>query len=86
MHCGKTHDYLGMTIIYNTKGKLVFTMFDYKQDVLGILPEEFHGKVETPATNHLFDVDKEIKKLNKDGGSIFHKLVAKILYQLTIKM
>ena len=34
VHRGKTSNYPGMTINYNTKRKVVFTMFDYAQDVL----------------------------------------------------
>ena len=33
MHCGKTHDYLGMTIIYNTKGKLVWMISTMTQTI-----------------------------------------------------
>ena len=34
VHRGKTHNYLEMKIHYNKKGKAVFTIFDYIQDVL----------------------------------------------------
>ena len=39
VHISNTHDYLVMTIIYNTKGKSVFTIFDYIQDVLDESPD-----------------------------------------------
>ena len=74
------HKYLGTNIDYNTKGKVVFIMFDYIQDVLDEFPEELHGQVETTAANHLFDVDKESKKLNMEYGSLFNHLLVKLLY------
>ena len=80
VHRGKTYDYMEIAINYNTKGKVVFTMVEYIQDVLDESLEELHGQSETPAANHLFDVDKYSKKLNKEYGSIFHHLVAKLLY------
>ena len=52
------HNYLGMNINYNTKIKLVFTMFEYIQYVLDESLEEFHGQTETPVANQLFDLDK----------------------------
>ena len=55
-------------------------MFDYIQDFLGELPEGFHGRDETPAANHLFDVYKESNNMNKEEGSLFHNLVDKLLY------
>ena len=58
----------------------MFTMFDCIKDVLDELPEEFHGRAETPAYNHLFDVEKESEKPNKEYGSLFNHLVAKLLY------
>ena len=43
VHRGKRHKNLGTTINYNTKGNIVFTVFDYIHDVLDKSPEEFHG-------------------------------------------
>ena len=74
------YSYLGMTINYNTKVELVFTMFDYIQDALDKSPEESNGQAETLADNHLLDVEKNIDKLNKEDGSLFRHLVAKLLY------
>ena len=39
VHRGKTQNYLGMKIHYNTKGKSAFTIFDYIQDVLDESPD-----------------------------------------------
>ena len=79
LHCRKAHDYLGMTINYSTKVKVVSTMFDYIQDVLDELPEEFHGRAETTLANRLFYMYKENEKLNKEDGSICCRLLAKVL-------
>ena len=38
------------------------------------------GDQKKTAVNHLFDVDEESEKPNKEDGSLFHHLVAKLLY------
>ena len=50
----KIHDYLGMVIDYTTKGKVLFAMFDYIDNVLNELPGGFYATTLTPAYNHLF--------------------------------
>ena len=57
VHNGKAHNYLWMTINYNTKEIVVFTMFDYIKNVLDKSQEEFCRRSETPVANHLFYVD-----------------------------
>ena len=52
------HAYLVIIINYNTKGKVVLTMFDYMKNFFDESPEKFHGREETPAANHIFDVEK----------------------------
>ena len=54
MNRGLKHDYLGMQIDYSTKGKVVFTMFEFIQKLMDEMPEEFHGIETTPAAAHLF--------------------------------
>jgi len=40
-----------------------------------------NGAVKTPAASHLFNVDKDSKKLQEDKAQLFHHLVAKLMYQ-----
>ena len=37
---GKLHDYLGITNDYSVKGKVVFTMFDYLEDIIVECPDD----------------------------------------------
>ena len=55
-------------------------MFDYIKDVFDEFLEKFHRRSETPAANHLFYEDKESEKMNKEDGSLFNHMVAKLLY------
>ena len=50
------HEYLGMTINWSTKGKVVFTIYDYLEDTLSEPPADFDGENVTPATSDLFSV------------------------------
>ena len=80
VHHDNMHNYLEMKINSNTKEKVVFIMFDQIQDSLGESPEESYGQAETQAASHLLDVYKEREKLNKQDGSLFLHLIAKLLY------
>ena len=79
---GKVHDYLGMTIDYTEVGKVRLTMFDYLQDIIASLPGELvNGRtVNTPAAEHLFEVNENAQKLDKQRAERFHKYVAKLLF------
>jgi len=44
MNHGKVHQYLGMTIDFSTPGKVIFSMFDYVQNMLDALPVDMSGK------------------------------------------
>ena len=45
----KINKYLGMTIYWTTEGKVVFTMYDYVEDILSEAPADFDGEDVTPA-------------------------------------
>ena len=59
---------------------LSYTLIRNIQDVFDESPEDFHGQTETPAANHLFDVDKESENMNKEDGSLFNHLLDKLMY------
>ena len=77
---GKVHDYLGMTLDYSEKGKVMIKMIDYAEKMLADLPEEMNGGAPTPAANHLFDVDENQTKVDEKKAQFFHTYVAKALF------
>ena len=46
---GKVHEYLGMTIDWSVDGKVIFTMYDYLEDILAEAPDDFNENDVTPA-------------------------------------
>lgn len=78
---GKIHDYLGMNIDYSQKGKVIFCMKEFVEQIIKGAPEELLGGPRaTPAANHLFDMDDGTAKLDQERKEIFHHFVAKLLY------
>ena len=78
---GKVHDYLGMTINFTIPGKVTFSMPDYVKGLIHETPDELlKGQANTPAANHLFDVNDNATKLDEDMLDIYHHLTAKLLH------
>jgi len=77
---GSVHEYLGMTIDWSEQGKVIFTMYDYLEDILAEAPECFDGEDVTPAVSDLFQVDESTKKLDEETSDYFHRTVARFLY------
>ena len=77
----KIHNYLGMTIDYSAKGKVMFTMYDYIDNFLEDLPSEMRGSTQSHASSMLFKINIEnpilLKKLEQET---FHQRVAQLLY------
>jgi len=63
---GKVLEYLGMTLDYSARGKVKISMNNYINKLLTELPSDMNGAVKTPAASHLFNVDKDSKKLQED--------------------
>lgn len=79
--CGKTHDYLGMTLDYCLDGKLIIRMESYIQSLLEYLPGGFEGIASTPAADYLFTVDDSAERLlDTEYGELFHSTTAKLLF------
>ena len=53
---GKINEYLGMTIDWSVDGKVIFTMYDYLEEILAEAPYDFDGEDVTPAVSDLFQV------------------------------
>ena len=54
---GLKHDYLGMLLDYNEKGKVKIIMSHYIHEMLAGLPKDMDGEVKTPASSHLFTIN-----------------------------
>ena len=69
---GPVQDYLGMTLDFSKKGRVVVKMHDYVKNMLNDAPACMDGKAATPATVHLFKVNTENPKLlGKDKKDLF---------------
>ena len=77
---GTIHEYLGMRIDWSKEGVVVFTMYDYLDDILDEAPIEFDGEDVTPAVKSLFSVKMTQKKLDAATANLFHRIVARFLY------
>jgi hypothetical protein len=77
---GMIHDYLGITIDYSERGKVMFTMYDYLEDILDEMPEDMNGTSPTPASDNLFDVDEDSIALNEKESDFFHRTTARLLF------
>ena len=61
-----------MTIDWSVDGKVIFTMYDYLEDILAEALEDFDGEDVTPAVSNLFQVDEACKKLDVPTADLFH--------------
>lgn len=81
VHRGKIHEYLGMTINFEDRGKVRITMFDYIAEMLAESPADFPGIAATPAGNHLFEThDDDGPALDEKRAMTFHHITAKSLF------
>ena len=78
---GPTHEYLGMSIDFSEKHKVIINMEKYIYDMINELPIDMIGHASTPAANHLFEVNEnDPKYLSEDEAMKFHHVVAKLLF------
>ena len=78
---GKTHDYLGMSLDFHTKGEVQIDMQHYINMMLQDAPEDMDGVSYTPAAVHLFKTNLEDPKaLGDKQKKIFMHLVMQGLY------
>ena len=76
---GKKIEYVGMVFIFNNNKTVSVTMDGYVFDLLEGL-KDITGVVGTPATNNLFRVREDSRKLDADEKEFYHSTIAKILY------
>lgn len=77
---GKIHDYLGMKLDFNRRGKVIITMIDFIKELVEEAPSEFGGMASTPGKKHLFEVNDQCPKLEEERSITFHHFVAKSLF------
>ena len=78
---GKTHDYLGMSLDFCTKGEVQIDMEHYIDMMLQDAPKDMEGVSNTPAAAHLLKTNSEDPKILGDKQKkIFVHLVMQGLY------
>ena len=80
IHCGKIHNYLGMTIDYSEDGKVKFMMCDYVEGILDGVPPNMDGLTVMPTMSNLFTVREDVEKLDDEWAEIYHHIMAQLLY------
>jgi hypothetical protein len=78
---GLLHDYLGMTIDFSEKGKVMITMIDFIEKMLEEVLNDMNGEKHSPAQDHLFKVNEEDDmKLETVKRALVHRNTAKLLF------
>ncbi len=77
---GTVHDYLGMTFDYSFTKEVRINNWDYLRKVIKEFPEEIMGVCATPASDHLFKVQEDGRKLSKELAEVFHHTVYQLLF------
>ena len=78
---GPVQEYLGMTLDFTEKGKVVVKMSDYIKNMLKDAPALMDGHATTPPVTHLFKVNTDNPKLLcKEKKELFVHLVMQGLY------
>ena len=69
-----------MILDYSQDGKLIVDMKDYVQKIFEEFNYDLGKPAKTPAADHLFNINKQSGKLNKEMKEDFHTYVAKCLF------
>jgi hypothetical protein len=80
---GKVHEYLGMTLDYTVRGRVMISMFGYIDEIIASwekVEPKCTGTKTSAAPENLFTVDEDCEKLPADKVVAFHNIVAKTLY------
>jgi len=77
---GAKHDFLGINIKLRKYGLVEVEQHKQIEEVLARFgPFETH-KFNSSCTNHLWNVNENAEKLDKEKADLFHSVVAKLLY------
>ena len=80
---GKLHTFVGMDIELTEDKKVIFFMKEYIRECIEAFEQtgdKIKGKGNTPATNTLFEVNKNVNELDSEKSEVFHHIVSKLLY------
>ena len=77
---GKEHKYLGIILDYSTPGCIKVDMQKYVLDMIATFPIAINKSAATPASQHLFEVRDDCKKLDDKHANLFHTITAKGLF------
>eukprot|EP00957_Ditylum_brightwellii_P118827 9063876-Ditylum_brightwellii.AAC.1 len=74
------HEYLGMTLDFSKLGMVKVIMSKYLKEITKDFPEVIKVTVTSPAFDHLFNVDKDRKLLDKILARQFHTSTTNLLF------
>ena len=78
---GLAHEYVSIIIDYLIAGKVVFTMFNYLEDVIFEDADDLKNSCSYyPEDNQLFKVDADSPRLSQKDADIFHRHVTRLLF------
>ena len=77
---GKLHEYLGITIDFAKDDCLLFTMYNYIEDVLKETTDNMNGIAVTSASDNLFQVDTIAIRLDDKMAEYFHCMTVQLLF------
>ena len=78
---GPIHKYLGLTISYHEKDQVIFTTYDFLEDILEDAPDDMDGtNARTPARSNLFTVDHNSPLLNTKEADAFQRRTTSLLF------
>ena len=55
-------------------------MSEYLQEAFDLFPEDVSKIVNSPAADHLFDINPDCERLTEDKRKLLHSITAKLLY------
>lgn len=73
------HKYLGLTVDYSKKNQVMFTMYDYIEDVIGTIFLDVNHTVPDSAKAGLFTVSELSLLLNKKAAVFFRSMTVRLL-------
>ena len=79
---GKTHEYLGMTLDFTIKGQVKITMIPYVKEIVELFKkhDDSDRHANTPAAEHLFQINEQATPLSQHQATVFHNFVVKCLF------
>ena len=76
---GDVHKYLGLTIDFSKSGHVIFTMYDYIEDIIGTAPSDMNGTAPNPARASVFTVDKTSPRLSADEAEFYSFIACQLV-------